>query len=187
MTKKLHRYFGGTEAKSSDSIRLDNWFSKHPNINPYYFFEAYYSHLNGKIPDFSCFLKHKALRLYINYVRLLKENPFNHKRELDHLLLSFKFVKSFCKKHKISVNNYQKFAENGKAVPSCIIHYKINRINLTTLFALNCFRTIEQVYQDSDLTYFYFGNLDLYQKAAEYRRNFKLEKSAKNLFKKVFR
>lgn len=108
-----------------NTIRFDNLFKKHPNINQDYFQAA--------IPPWEIEEK-EAIRLYVEYVKnLILEDP-DTDQSIERLSAGFKFVFRFCKKNGLTFEQY--LLQSEDVLPCWVSHLKNHKIDYHLLHSL---------------------------------------------------
>lgn len=134
--------------------RISVFLNKHPHIDVVDFFTAPFKvYPDETYFDLQYFTTLKAVKSYSLYQKqLLTETP-DSDEQLYRIQKSLKFILTFCRDNKISVDEYLTHKQNN--TPSFIIHLKEHSVNIYTLYGLDGFES-EFRKIDSELIKFMF-------------------------------
>lgn len=122
-------------------IKLDIFFERFDNIDIERFIKAPYKIWNDKnFYPIEFYNKRRALKAYSTYKKILLNLEPDDPENLELLLNGFKFIKSFCKRENIKIEDYITYKQGNYIF---LEHLKDLKIVMYNLF---CFDGFKQIY-----------------------------------------
>lgn len=168
---------------TKDILKIGELFKKYPHIDIDKYFEAPYKIWETKETytiDF--YSKRKALTCYINYKKKLIALHPDDTYNLNKLISGFYFIKDFCLKNKLSLEDY---IDHKDGIYSFLTHLKEDRVSIYNLFSFNKFKSKFRDDVDTELKQTLFS--DLYMDYDMMHRRFITSKKCHLLSKKCLK
>ncbi len=122
-------------------LRLEKIFNQHPEIQPQMYFKAPYALHPSESFNLDFFASLKGVKLYSLYMKTLQSLPCDDPYQLNSIKNSLKFIKEFCIKHNVPIDEYPKYSSNG-VYPDWFIHIKNRLTNPITMLGFTNIRII---------------------------------------------
>ena len=117
--------------------RLDTFFSEFEGIDIEEFFKApFVLYEDEKYYSIHFYTKQKAVRAYTQLQTVLATADPDSKYIMAKFVESLKFLKNFCNKQGIHIDDYLAYKEDGSKIESFLIHLKHRKISFYTICGL---------------------------------------------------
>lgn len=167
------------EAGYLPSLKLKNFFTRHPEIKIEDYFIAPYivfSETNDKFFDLSFYNTQQAIKVYTLYSRkIMLEDP-DSELQLEKITNGLKFIKNFCISKKIPLKEYLNY--KSEKVHDFLIHLSNKEITIYNLFPL---KNLDKQLKLYDYELLSFILKDLSSRIAYFRTRFSASNHAKQL------
>lgn len=108
--------------------KLERFFGQYRHIQPYIFFKASYETLGVDFIPLKEFGKHKAIKIYTDYVKRKYENSADSEDVINSFKDGIRFINDFTKKNNLKFLDYRD-AVNEIGVPYYLIHLQEQNIS----------------------------------------------------------
>lgn len=153
---RRRKNFDGFEY-NRDLAKIVEIFKKYPHINVEMFFSAPYEIWEtSEYYKLDFFSKRKALNSYVQYRKKLIALPPDNEYVIKKTIYGFYFIKEFCQKVGITVDQY---IDHQEGIYSFLTHLKEDRVTIYNLFVFDNFKMKFKKEVDSELKQILFSDL----------------------------
>lgn len=149
--------------------RLAQFFTKFTHISMDDFFMAPYKvRKESNRIALAFYTSPRAMKDYTTYMKLLMLLDPDESRQVESIIASYRFIKDFCKEHKLTAEEYSSFSQGY--IPAFIKHIKQHQVSIYAMFAFPKAFTIMNNLPPEEYSLF-FGDLNLYSMKSKYDRS----------------
>lgn len=157
--------------------KLKNFFDRNEVVNIEDFFLAPYEvYPEESFYDLQYYNTISAVKVYNIYCNIKSNLDPDSETQINSVLRGLKFIRDYCIKNKIKLNDYLSFKENKATTNAFIVHLKEKNVSIYNLFAFSDF---ERIYGRIDQFVLKFVLNDLANKISIYRGKFYGSKKCK--------